>query len=313
MNSWSELLNEYQKQITPANPNAGVQFLAKKKNEFIKELSRKTGRNTILYFSAFMHKPSIADASINDKDVNAFMENVHNMDRSKGLDLILHTPGGDLAATEQIINYLRSAFNGDIRAIVPQMSMSAGSMIAVSCKSVMMGRQSCLGPFDPQLNGAPCQSVINEFYAAVKDVEQHPASLGLWQTIISKLTPAFLTQCQQADKLAGELTEMILSDKGFDTDTQKRIKTVFSQNSDSKIHNRHINRDKCKSAGLDIIDLEENQEIQDLVLGIHHACMILSEQSSVLKIVENNIDGSYLINVPVQPQPQLGSFPIPRR
>lgn len=252
MNSWSELLNEYQKQITPANPNAGVQFLAKKKNEFIKELSRKTGRNTILYFSAFMHKPSIADASINDKDVNAFMENVHNMDRSKGLDLILHTPGGDLAATEQIINYLRSAFNGDIRAIVPQMSMSAGSMIAVSCKSVMMGRQSCLGPFDPQLNGAPCQSVINEFYAAVKDVEQHPASLGLWQTIISKLTPAFLTQCQQADKLAGELTEMILSDKGFDTDTQKRIKTVFSQNSDSKIHNRHINRDKCKSAGLDI-------------------------------------------------------------
>ena len=313
MNSWSELLNEYQKQITPANPNAGVQFLAKKKNEFIKELSRKTGRNTILYFSAFMHKPSIADASINDKDVNAFMENVHNMDRSKGLDLILHTPGGDLAATEQIINYLRSAFNGDIRAIVPQMSMSAGSMIAVSCKSVMMGRQSCLGPFDPQLNGAPCQSVINEFYAAVKDVEQQPASLGLWQTIISKLTPAFLTQCQQADKLAGELTEMILSDKGFDTDTQKRIKTVFSQNSDSKIHNRHINRDKCKSAGLDIIDLEENQEIQDLVLGIHHACMILSEQSSVLKIVENNIDGSYLINVPVQPQPQLGSFPIPRR
>lgn len=313
MNSWSELLNEYQKQITPANPNAGVQFLAKKKNEFIKELSRKTGRNTILYFSAFMHKPSIADASINDKDVNAFMENVHNMDRSKGLDLILHTPGGDLAATEQIINYLRSAFNGDIRAIVPQMSMSAGSMIAVSCKSVMMGRQSCLGPFDPQLNGAPCQSVINEFYAAVKDVEQHPASLGLWQTIISKLTPAFLTQFQQADKLAGELTEMILSDKGFDTDTQKRIKTVFSQNSDSKIHNRHINRDKCKSAGLDIIDLEENQEIQDLVLGIHHACMILSEQSSVLKIVENNIDGSYLINVPVQPQPELGSFPIPRR
>lgn len=313
MNSWSELLNESQKKITPANPNAGVQFLAAKKKEFIEALSQKTGRNTILYFSAFMHKPSTADASINDKDVNAFMENVHNLDRSKGLDLILHTPGGDLAATEQIINYLRSAFNGDIRAIIPQMAMSAGSMIAVSCKSVIMGRQSCLGPFDPQLNGAPCQSVINEFYAAVKDIEEHPASLGLWQAIISKLTPAFITQCQQADKLAGELTEMILSDKGFDDATKKKIKTVFSQNSDSKIHNRHIYRDKCKAAGLDIIDLEQDQQIQDLVLGIHHACMILSEQSSILKIVENNIGGSYLINVPMQPQPQPGQFPIPRR
>lgn len=313
MNSWSELLNESQKIITPANPNAGVQFLAAKKKEFIEALSQKTGRNTILYFSAFMHKPSTADASINDKDVNAFMENVHNLDRSKGLDLILHTPGGDLAATEQIINYLRSAFNGDIRAIIPQMAMSAGSMIAVSCKSVIMGRQSCLGPFDPQLNGAPCQSVINEFYAAVKDIEEHPASLGLWQAIISKLTPAFITQCQQADKLAGELTEMILSDKGFDDAKKKIIKTVFSQNSDSKIHNRHIYRDKCKAAGLDIIDLEQDQQIQDLVLGIHHACMILSEQSSILKIVENNIGGSYLINVPMQPQPQPGQFPIPRR
>ena len=313
MNSWSELLNESQRQLTPANPNAGVQFLAAKKKDFIETLSRKTGRNTILYFSAFMHKPSTAAASINDKDVNAFMENVHNMDRSKGLDLILHTPGGDLAATEQIIYYLRSAFNGDIRAIVPQMAMSAGSMIAVSCKSIVMGRQSCLGPFDPQLNGAPCQSIINEFYAAVKDVEEHPASLGLWQTIISKLTPAFITQCQQADKLASELTEMILSDKGFDSETKKIIKTVFSQNSDSKIHNRHIYRDKCKSVGLDVIDLEGDQEIQDLVLGIHHACMILSEQSSILKIVENNIGGLYLINVPMNPQALPGQFPMPRR
>lgn len=302
MNSWSDLLNESQRLITPENPNAGVQHLGSKKKELIKALSEKTGRNTILYFSAFMHKQSNADACINDKDVNALMENIHKMNRSKGLDLILHTPGGDLAATEQIIHYLRSAFNGDVRAIIPQMAMSAGSMIAVSCKSIIMGRQSCLGPFDPQLNGVPCQSVVREFYNAVKDAEEHPASLGLWQAIISKLTPTFITQCQQADQLASELTEMILSDKRFDASVKDNIKTVFSQNSNSKIHNRHINRDKCKSTGLDIIELEQDQEMQDLVLGIHHACMILSEQSNILKIVENNIGGAYLMNVPqIQP------------
>lgn len=302
MNSWSDLLNESQRLITPENPNAGVQYLGSKKKELIKALSEKTGRNTILYFSAFMHKQSNADACINDKDVNALMENIHKMNRSKGLDLILHTPGGDLAATEQIIHYLRSAFNGDVRAIIPQMAMSAGSMIAVSCKSIIMGRQSCLGPFDPQLNGVPCQSVVREFYNAVKDAEEHPASLGLWQAIISKLTPTFITQCQQADQLASELTEMILSDKRFDASVKDNIKTVFSQNSNSKIHNRHINRDKCKSTGLDIIELEQDQEMQDLVLGIHHACMILSEQSNILKIVENNIGGAYLMNVPqIQP------------
>lgn len=79
------------------------------------------------------------------------MENVHRLDKRKGLDLILHTPGGDLTATEQIITYLHSSFDGNIRAIIPQMAMSAGSMIAVSCPQIIMGKQSCLGPFDPQM------------------------------------------------------------------------------------------------------------------------------------------------------------------
>lgn len=304
MYSWSELLSESQKRVTQENKNGGVQFLLNTKNALISELSRKTGRNTILYFSAFMHKSHI-DANINDKDINAFMENIHNLDQSKGLDLILHTPGGDLTATEQLIFYLHSVFHVDIRAIIPQMSMSAGSMIAVSCKSIIMGKQSCLGPFDPQLNGVPCQSVIKEFNQAVRNVEQHPASIGLWQTIISKLNPTFITLCEQADLLSEEMTDKILADNNYNEDVKSRIKTIFGKNSDSKTHSRHINREKCKSAGLDIIDLEDDQEMQDLVLGIHHCCMILGEQSNILKIVENNIGGGYISHVPTQPVQQL--------
>lgn len=294
MNSWSELLEASQKALIGSkNPNAGVQFLIDKKKGFIKDLSEHTGRNTILYFSSFLHKRS-SDTSINDKDINAFMANLYNLDKTKGLDLILHTPGGDLSATEQIIYYLKSYFDGDVRAIVPQMSMSAGSMIAVSCKSIIMGRQSCLGPFDPQFNGVPCQSAIREFYKAVDDVAANPASLGLWQTIISKLNPTFLALCEQADQLSEELTESILSDKQLDNEGKKKIKDVFQKNENSKIHSRHINRDKCKDAGLNIIDLEDDQKMQDLVLGIHHCCMILGEQSNILKIVENNIGGGYI-------------------
>lgn len=299
MYSWSELLNESQAQINPQNPNGGVQFLMSKKSRFIKKLSEYTGRNTILYFSAFLHK-SANNANINDLDINAFMANVHKLNKNKGLDLILHTPGGDLSATEQIIYYLKSYFGNDIRAIIPQMSMSAGSLIAVSCKEIIMGRQSCLGPFDPQLNGVPCQSAIREFYKAVDDVAKNPASLGLWQTIISKLNPTFLALCEQADKLSDELTESILSDKHLSEPEKDNIKKVFQQNRTSKIHSRHINRDKCKTAGLKIVDLEADQTIQDLVLGIHHCCMILGEQSNIMKIVENNIGNGYIDHVNLQ-------------
>ena len=299
MYSCSELLNASQAQINPQNPNGGVQFLMSKKSGFIKSLSEYTGRNTILYFSAFLHK-SANNANINDLDINAFMANVHKLDKNKGLDLILHTPGGDLSATEQIIYYLKSYFGNDIRAIIPQMSMSAGSLIAVSCKEIIMGRQSCLGPFDPQLNGVPCQSAIREFYKAVDDVAKNPASLGLWQTIISKLNPTFLALCEQADKLSDELTESILSDKHLSEPEKDNIKKVFQQNRTSKIHSRHINRDKCKTAGLKIVDLEDDQTIQDLVLGIHHCCMILGEQSNIMKIVENNIGNGYIDHVNLQ-------------
>lgn len=292
MCSWSELLKEFQ-QRQPSN--GGIDFISQKKSELLRKLSAETGRNTILYFSSFLSRPS-TDTAINDKDINALMENLRGTDKSSGLDLILHTPGGDIAATEQIISYLKSYYNGNIRAIVPQMAMSAGSMIAVSCRSVMMGRQSCLGPFDPQMNGVACQTVIREFNSAVDDISKRPSSLGLWQTIISKLNPTFLTMCIQANELSEELTDKILRDrdKKLDADTIKKIKTKFADNTDSKTHSRHINRDECKKAGLTIEDLESNQKIQDIVLGIHHCCMILSEQTNLIKIVENNIGGIYL-------------------
>lgn len=298
MPTWSVILNEASK-LGATNSNVAIDYIVNQKNTFLNRLSEKTGRNTILYFSSFLQKQPSNDASINDLDINAFMENIHGLDKSRGLDLILHTPGGDLAATEQIIKYLKSCFHGDIRAVIPQMAMSAGSMIAVSCKYVIMGKQSSLGPFDPQLNGVPCQSALREFYKAVEDVSKNPASLGLWQAILSKLNPTFLTLCAQADELAEELTDKILEDKDIEPQIKQRIKNTFAKNEESKTHSRHFDRDKCKEAGLDVIDLEADNELQDIVLSIHHCCMILAEKTPVIKIVENNIGGCYIRNASI--------------
>lgn len=293
MPTWSEILNESDR-VAAGNPQAATDYIVNLKKDYIRKLSEKTGRNVILYFSSFLGRQPSNETLINDLDINAFMENVHGLDKTKGLDLILHTPGGDLSATEQIIKYLKSCFGGNIRAIIPQMAMSAGSMIAVSCKSVIMGKQSSLGPFDPQLNGIPCQSALREFNKAIEDVSKNPASLGLWQAILTKLNPTFLTLCEQADELSEELTEKILSDKEIDKAGKAKIKKVFAKNEDSKTHSRHIDRDKCQEAGLDVIDLDQDDELQDIVLTIHHCCMILAEKTTASKIVENNIGGCYI-------------------
>jgi ATP-dependent protease ClpP protease subunit len=287
MPSWSEIFNNFQRN----KESDRIPFLVKEKQKYLDEISKCTNRNVITYYSGWMQKPTAADVSINDKDINAFMEAVYKLDKSKGVDLILHTPGGDIAATEKIIDYLHSLFKGDIRAIIPQMAMSAGSMIAVSCKEIMMGRQSCLGPFDPQIGGIACQSVLKEFEKAKEDIRQNPHALGLWQVIFSKYTPTFLVTCEQATELSDDLADEILSKNFPDKNTRKSILKAFNNNTTTKVHSRHISKDKCKAVGLNILDMEQDQHLQDMILSLHHCYMIYLESTVVTKIVENNIGG----------------------
>jgi ClpP class serine protease len=87
---------------------------------YLNKLQRLTRRNVIIYYSGWLQKPGVQGAHVNDADKNGLMTVIHGLDRSKGLDLILHTPGGETAATESIVEYLHSMFGDNIRAIVSQ-------------------------------------------------------------------------------------------------------------------------------------------------------------------------------------------------
>jgi ClpP class serine protease len=147
MPNFSVLLKEISE--TPSEGiNSGADIVRRK---YLAKLHAHTGRNVIAYYSGFLSKPRVEGTEINDDDKNGFMLCVHKLERNKGLDLLLHTPGGDGAATESLIFYLREMFGSDIRAVVPQIAMSAGTIIACSCKSILMGKHSNVGPVDPQM------------------------------------------------------------------------------------------------------------------------------------------------------------------
>ena len=114
------------------------------RHRYLTELHKYTGRNIIAYYSGWLSKPDIAQTDIDDEDKNGFMMACHNIDKTVGLDLILHSPGGDIAATQSIVEYLHQMFGKNIRAIVPQIAMSAGAMIACSSRQIMMGKHSNL-------------------------------------------------------------------------------------------------------------------------------------------------------------------------
>jgi ATP-dependent protease ClpP protease subunit len=298
MPNWKEVLDEIQSEAKKGTPNA-LDIIRRK---YLLEIQKKTGRNVIAYYSGWLQRGNLIDVIVNDKDKNAFMVNIHKLDRTKGLDLILHTPGGDLAATESIVDYLNQMFENNIRAIIPQISMSAGTMIALACNEIIMGKQSNLGPIDPQMGGVACQAVLDEFQNAKDDIKANPQASPLWQVIISKYHPTFLGECQNSidwsEKLAFEWLKRNMC-KGDENRTKKILKE-FSDHKTNKSHARHISKDKCKEIGVSVIDMEKDNDLQDLILTVHHSFMHTFSHSTATKIVENHLGVAYVESLPKQ-------------
>lgn len=295
MPNWKEVLEE----VAKVN-RQGNQALDVVRRKYLKGIFQYTKRNVIAYYSGWLQRPNSPDVIVNDKDISGFMLNIHKMDRNKGLDLILHTPGGNLVAAEALVTYLKSMFGKDIRAIVPQLSMSAGTMIAFSCKEIVLGKHSSLGPIDPQMGNMPCQAIIAEFERARKEIISDPKNAALWQFIISKYHPTLLSSCKHAIDMSVQLVEDWLKDSMFENEKDKTKKVIehFSSHDNSKTHARHISVETCKDMGLKIVELESDNKLQDLVLTTHHAFMHTFSNSGALKIIENQSGVAYIEHLP---------------
>lgn len=283
MPSWNEILGE---------SRAASQYDLIRRR-YLAECHAITGRNVIAYYSGWLQKSGPTDAAINDEDKNGLMTVIHGLDRNKGLDLILHTPGGETAATESIVDYLRAMFGTDMRAIVPQLAMSAGTMIACACAEIVMGKQSSLGPIDPQLRGIPAHGVVEEFVRAKEEIRRDQSTIPIWQAIIAKYTPAFIGECEKAVAWSNEMTREWLETGMFGGEQKPRetIDRIIDELGDhalTKSHARHLSLARCREIGLKITELEQDQAMQDAVLSVHHACMVTFSATPAYKIIENH-------------------------
>ena len=70
--------------------------------------------------------------------------------RRNNLFVILDTPGGVVEVVERIVRVLRQHYT-EVKFIIPDRAMSAGTVLAMSGDDILMDYHSCLGPIDPQL------------------------------------------------------------------------------------------------------------------------------------------------------------------
>jgi Serine dehydrogenase proteinase len=293
MPNWNSILRE----IALDQSRNSTSAFDRVRQKYLKLLARHTGRNVIAYYSGFLSKPNIEGIQITDEDKNGFMLGIHGLNRKKGLDLILHTPGGDGKATEALVDYLRSMFGKDVRAIVPQLAMSAGTMIACSCKSIVMGKQSSLGPVDPQYGPIPAIGLLREVKRAYNEIIADGRAAMFWNPILSRIHPSFLQTCEEAVRSSNEFVRRTLQENMFSdmspeerADRLDRSAKLLTNAEDGKLHNTHFQISQCLDAGLVIEPLEKDQRLQDLVLTIHHCYMHTLSNTPAFKIVENQLN-----------------------
>jgi len=308
MANWTDILQEINTETESRQRAVGC-VLDDVRRRHVKALHEYTHRNIIAYYSAFLSKPQARGVSVEDDDKNAFMNCIHEMDRTKGLDLILHTPGGDIAATESLVYYLRQIFGKDVRAIVPQLAMSAGTMIACSCKEIILGKQSNIGPIDPQINGIPADVVVLEFGRAYKEIKDDPAKAHVWAPILNRYPPSFVMQCENAVEWAKGFVTKVLAENMFaDANEPKRkaqdVASRLSSSTLNKNHSKHLHFEECQNYGLNVVPLENDQQLQELVLAVHHAYTHTTTNTAAIKIVENQFGRALVRNAPRNASPQ---------
>ena len=306
MPTWSEILKE----LSDSREKGGPPQFDAVRRKYLYELSQYTKRNIILYASKWtQHDANVSPdvISIVDEDIQGLMEVIYGLENSE-LDLILHSPGGSLEAAEAIVEYLRSEFTY-IRVIVPQMAMSAATMIACAADEIVLGKHSFLGPIDPQIilntplgqRMVPAQAILEQFEHAKKECAD-PTKLAAWLPMLNQYGPELLVQCTHASELSRSLVERWLKAFMFSEHPDKNklaseIAGWLCDHRNFKTHGRHIPRKDVEEKGLNITRLETDKRAQDLILSVFHATTHTFNGTSAVKIIENHLGRAFIKQV----------------
>jgi ClpP class serine protease len=128
-----------------------MRMLEKKRKSRIILLIHRQETMSILGFPFFRY------IDINDSE--EILRAIKLTDETVPIDLILHTPGGLVLASEQIAHALNK-HKAKVTVFVPHYAMSGGMLLSLAADEIVMDENAVLGPVDPQLGEYPAASIL---------------------------------------------------------------------------------------------------------------------------------------------------------
>ncbi|MBE0448080.1 MAG: ATP-dependent Clp protease proteolytic subunit [Actinobacteria bacterium] len=129
------------------------------------EEDRKTRLVTLIHRQKALSFLGIPFARFIDiEDSEQVLRAIRMTDPKVPIDIVMHTPGGIVLASEQIAFALKR-HPAKVTVIVPHYAMSGGTLIALAADEIVMDENAVLGPVDPQIGNPrgmsfPASSVI---------------------------------------------------------------------------------------------------------------------------------------------------------
>jgi ClpP class serine protease len=164
------------------------------------------------------------------------------------IDLILHTPGGLVLATEQIAMAL-CRHPGKVTVFVPHYAMSGGTLLALAADKIVMDENAVLGPVDPQLGQWPANSIL-------KAVEQKA---------VNEVDDETLILADVARKAVGQIRSLIINILSHGELPKEKAETLADMlSSGIWTHDYPIGVSEAKEMGLPV-STEMPQEVYQLM------------------------------------------------
>jgi hypothetical protein len=179
-------------------------------------------------------------------------------------------------------------------------------MISFISQNIIMGKQSQLGPIDPQMpsfNGrfVAAKAIIEQFNRAKKDIESDTKLAHVWAPILQSLGPALLAEAEDAmgysDSIITRWLEKRMFGKFPSAEAKKLSSSVAHHFSiQHKSHGTRIDRDEARKEKLEIEDLEKDQNLQDAVLTAYHLVTMIFQRTPTTKLIINDSNKLWLNN-----------------
>jgi hypothetical protein len=285
-------------------------------DKYINELVQWTNRPLLIYVVDFFNAQKAAQAgneiSILLSDKDGIVETTRTL-KPGPLDIILHSPGGSLEATESIVDILRQKFT-DIRFFIPNTAKSAATMFALSGDEIYLASSAELGPIDPQIisrktfgeiSQSAAQAIIDQFDAAQKDLQKNPDKLPAWIPILPMYGPSLYQDCKNSINLSKEIVRSWLvkymfknlPKKSVRVNRARRVVNYFGNHKKLKSHARRIGLVQIESdlkGLLTIKKLEDDPELYSRVMGVYYCFLQVFQFSAAFKIIQNNLGNHYV-------------------